>query len=257
MDEKNVYEKEVSVVVPVYNAGKYLSQTLDSIIAQNHPSIEIVIVDDCSSDNSFEIVTKYMSAVSYINYYRLEKNSGVAIARNTGIENAKGRFIAFLDSDDIWEEGKLLKQLRLFDMHKNIPFTYTAISYIDENGHQLKGKRNLKEKVSYKYLLRNTVIATSTVIIDRKIVNPIAFPNRRSAEDYSLWLYILKRYGDAYGLNKAYTRYRKTKNSISSNRIGEIKYFYSVQTEDMHISKFNACINTMCYMLNAVKKHFF
>ena len=256
MYDNNVNNKLVSVIVPVYNAEKYISQTLDSIIEQDYSEKEIIIVDDCSTDNSSQIIKEYMKVNPCITYHKLDKNSGVAVARNTAIEIAKGRFIAFLDSDDIWEQGKLSKQIPLFYTNKGCPFTYTALSYIDENGMQIKGKRKLKESVSYQYLLRNTVIATSTVIIDREVVRDVVFPNRKSAEDYSLWLSMLKEYGDAVGINEAFTRYRKTQNSISANRSGEVKYFYAVQTEDMHISQFSACINTICYIWNAVKKHY-
>lgn len=250
-------DKLVSVIIPVYNAEKYLRYTLDSVIEQDYPYKEIIIVDDCSTDRSYEVVKEFQMKFTDITYLRLEENSGVAIARNKAIELASGRFIAFIDSDDIWESMKLSKQLGLFELYNGTPFTYTAISYIDEEGKQIKGKRNVKERVSYKYLLKNTMIATSSVIIDREVVNQIKMPNRRSAEDYSLWLSLLKQYGDAYGLDEALTRYRKSSDSLSSNRIGEVKYFYSVQTVDCNVNKVQAFINTICYLFNAVKKHFF
>ena len=137
MYDNNVNNILVSVIVPVYNAEKYISQTLDSIIEQDYPEKEIIIVDDCSTDNSSQIIKEYMKSNPCITYHKLDKNSGVAVARNTAIEIAKGRFIAFLDSDDIWEQGKLAKQIPLFYSHQGCPFTYTALSYIDENGMQI------------------------------------------------------------------------------------------------------------------------
>ena len=101
------------------------------------------------------------------------------------------------------------------------------------------------------------MIATSTVMIDRNVVPEIVMPNRRSAEDYSLWLTLLREYGPAYGINEVYTSYRISSTSVSHNRVGEVKYFYRVQTEDLHISKFAAIVNTICYIFNAVLKHFF
>lgn len=256
MYDNNVNNKLVSVIVPVYNAEKYISQTLDSIIEQDYPEKEIIIVDDCSTDNSFQIIKEYMKGNPCITYHKLDKNSGVAVARNSAIEIAKGRFIAFLDSDDIWEQGKLSKQIPLFYSHQRCPFTYTALSYIDENGMQIKGKRKLKESVSYQYLLRNTVIATSTVIIDREVVKNVVFPNRKSAEDYSLWLSMLKEYGDAVGINEAFTRYRKTQNSISANRFGEVKYFIDVQKNDLKLNTITVFYNTICYAIKAFIKHY-
>lgn len=257
MEDKEVLNnKIVSIIIPVYNAEKYIGETLDSVIAQDYPYKEIVIVDDCSTDGSFAIISRYIKKGYNVKYYRMEKNSGVALARNKAIEIASGRYIAFIDSDDVWEKEKLTVQLKLFEQYSNIPFTYTAISYIDENSRIIKGKINVKEKVTYSYLLKNTMLATSTVIIDRNVVNKVCMPNRKSAEDYSLWLSILKQYGPAYGINQAYTRYRKSKYSLSSNKIGEVKYFYDVQYKDMGLNRINVLINTLCYMLNAVKKHF-
>lgn len=247
----------VSIIIPLYNAEKYIEETLKSVDAQDYPDKEVIIVDDCSMDSSAEIVKRMQSNMPYIRYHKLEHNSGVAIARNTAIKLAKGRYIAFVDSDDVWKQGKLTQQLQLFDKHTGCPFTYTAIDYIDEESNPLKSKRSLKEEVSYNYILRNTVIATSTVIIDRQVVPEIVMPNRRSAEDYSLWLSILKKYGNAYGINEALTSYRISSTSVSSNRAGEVKFFYDVQVNDLHINKVYATFNTVCYILNAIKKHYF
>lgn len=247
----------VSVIVPVYNSEKYIANTLDSIISQDYSEKEIIIVDDGSTDSTHAIINNYVKNFPNIYYKKLDSNYGVAVARNKAIECAKGRYIAFCDSDDIWGDNKLSEQIKLFEYFDGTPFTYTAISFIDENGSLIKEKRNLKEEVSYNYLLRNTVIATSTVIIDRAVVENIQMPNRRSAEDYSLWLSLLKKYGNAHGINKAYTKYRISKDSISANRICEVKYFWQVQREDMEIGRLKVIINTMIYILHAVKKHYF
>ena len=249
--------RKVSIIIPLYNAEKYIEETLLSVDAQDYPDKEVIIVDDCSKDSSAEIVKRVQGKMPYIQYHKLEQNSGVAIARNTAIRLAKGRFVAFVDSDDVWKPGKLKQQLELFSKHPGCPFTYTAIDYIDEGSNPLKGKRSLKEEVSYNYILRNTVIGTSTVIIDRQVVPEIVMPNRRSAEDYSLWLSILKKYGNAYGINEALTSYRISSTSVSSNRAGEVKFFYDVQVNDLHINKVYAAFNTVCYILNAIKKHYF
>lgn len=247
----------ISIVVPVYNAEKYLEETIKSIFLQGYPELEVILVDDCSTDGSADIIRRNQELYPNVYYHKLDVNSGVAIARNTAIELAKGRFVAFVDSDDIWKPGKLEKQLSLFNEHPGCPFTYTAIDYIDENGKLLKNKRSLRESVTYNYVLRNTMIATSTVIIDRNVVPDVVMPNRRSAEDYSLWLSLLKKYGPAYGINEALTSYRISSTSISSNRKKEVKYFYAVQTQDLGINKLYATFNTVCYIFNAVKKHFF
>ncbi len=247
----------VSVIIPVYNAEKFVSYTLDSVINQDYKNIEIIIIDDCSKDNSFDIISKYMALDSRIKYHKMEENSGVALARNKGVELASGRFIAYVDSDDIWLPNKLSTQLELFKVHPNTPLTYTAIEYIDENNELIKGKRKLKESITYGKLQRNTLIATSTVMIDRNVVEEIKMPNRRSGEDYSLWLNILKKYGKAYGINEVFTRYRKSSNSLSSKKSKELKVFYNVQREDLKINPVKVLFNMCFYILNAIKKHYF
>lgn len=255
--EKQFIDNKVSVIIPLYNAECFIIEAIKSVQNQNYKNIEIIVVDDCSTDKSAEILKNLRNEDACIHYYKLNENSGVAVARNRGIELSTGRYLAFLDSDDIWLQGKLDRQLKLFKKYRNTAFAYTAIKIIDESGKIIKEKRNIPEYVDYKFILRNTVIATSTVMIDRFIVPSIIMPNRRSAEDYSLWLSLLRDYGAAHGINEAYTLYRKSRFSVSSKRMGEVKYFYAVQTEDMGISKRQAIINTFFYILHAVIKHFF
>lgn len=248
--------KKVSVIIPLFNAERWIESTIKSVVNQNYYPIEIIVVDDCSTDNSADIIKKIQRDIPYLKYYRMEQNSGVGLARNKGIEISSGIYLAFLDSDDIWHSEKLTKQLALFEQNPSVPLTFTAIQYIDENGMLIKKKRNIKQRISFKYLLRNTMIATSSVIINRKVVKDCKMPNRKSGEDYSTWLSILKKYGDALGINEALTSYRISNTSLSHNRANEIRHFYAVQTEDIGISKICACINTIFYIFNAVKKHY-
>lgn len=247
----------ISVITPVYNASKYLDKAILSVINQTYKNIEYILVDDCSTDQSIDTIRMYQKQYPMIRCVRTPINSGSGIARNTGISEAKGRYIAFLDSDDIWEKDKLEKQILLFEAKKGIPLVYTAINYIDENGNKLKEKRSIKERIGFNYLLKNTVIATSSVIIDRYVLSHFEMPNRRSGEDYSLWLSILREYGDAYGINEDLVSYRKSSTSVSHNKIHEVKHFFYVQTQDMKIGSLKASWNTLCYVLNAVKKHYF
>lgn len=250
------YNNRVSVIIPLYNAENWIEESILSVEKQKYPDIEIVVVDDCSTDSSPAVVKRLQKNIPYLKYFRLDQNSGVAIARNKAIEISNGRYIAFLDSDDIWHENKLEKQLALFNNKLNIPFTYTAIEMIDDKGSIVKGKRSVKEYATFDFILRNTMIATSTVIIDRSVVSDVSMPNRRSAEDYSLWLTLLRDYGPAWGINEALTSYRISNGSISHNRIKEIKYFYAVQREDMKIKWHSAVYNTCWYIINAIKKHY-
>ena len=122
----------VSVIIPVYNSEKYVEKAICSVIRQAYGNIEIIVIDDGSTDRSSEIIKKLISQNSFIRYYQMEKNSGVAIARNTGIALAKGRYIAFLDSDDMWVPGKLKVQMKLFERYKGC-LLYTSVAADDAN----------------------------------------------------------------------------------------------------------------------------
>ncbi|MDE6946675.1 MAG: glycosyltransferase family 2 protein [Anaeroplasmataceae bacterium] len=250
-------ESKISVIMPAYNASKYIGKAIMSVIKQNYSNLELIIIDDCSSDNTSEIIQQFQQNYENIVYIKMENNSGVAKARNKGLSIASGQYIAFLDSDDVWLEDKLTKQINIFKENKGIPFTYTAINIINEKDEIVKKAKRIKTKATYKILLKNTYVATSTVIIDREVTGDFLMPLRKSAEDYSLWLMLLKNFGMAKGINEALVNYRKTENSLSANKMKEIKYFMQVQREDMHIGRIRVLFNTFCYILHAIKKHYF
>ncbi len=250
-------ENKISVIMPAYNASKYIGKAIISVIKQNYSNLELIIIDDCSSDNTSEIIQQFQKNYENIVYIKMENNSGVAKTRNKGLSIASGQYIAFLDSDDVWLEDKLTKQINIFKENKGIPFTYTAINIINEKDEIVKKAKKIKTKATYKILLRNTYVATSTVIIDREVTGDFLMPLRKSAEDYSLWLMLLKSFGIAKGINEALVNYRKTENSLSANKMKEIKYFMRVQREDMHIGRIRVLFNTFCYILHAIKKHYF
>ncbi len=250
-------ENKVSVIMPAYNASLYIEKAILSVEKQNYTNIEIIIINDCSTDNTEEIIHNLQEIYDNIVYLKTETNSGVAKARNQGLSIATGQYIAFLDSDDIWLENKIQTQLQIFKDYKNIPFTYSAIHTINDQDQIIKKAKKIKTKATYKMLLKNTYVATSTVIIDRKVTGDFLMPLRKSAEDYSLWLTLLKKFGTAIGTNEVLVNYRKTSNSLSANKIKEIKYFMQVQREDMHIGRIKVLFNTFCYILHAIKKHYF
>lgn len=250
-----VKDKLVSVIIPTFNSDKFIKETLDSALSQTYPFMEIIIVDDCSSDSTQKIVGRYLQKYSNIKYKRLINNSGAAVARNRGLELAIGRFIAFLDSDDVWYPHKLEIQLKLMKQD-SAPICFTAIEIIDENGRLIKGQRHVEPKVDYKFLLKNTMIATSTVVIDRKITGEFRMPLRRSGQDYATWLLLTRTGHIAHGINTPLVKYRKGKNTLSSKKIRNIKKVYQIQTMNEGIDPFNAIYNSLWYALNAFKKYF-
>lgn len=254
--EREYKQDVVSVIMPIYNASKFLDKTLQSIFAQTYKNIEIVLVDDCSKDNSAEIIKGYMSEHPEIVYHLQEKNMGAGEARNKALELASGRYVAFLDSDDIWLPEKTERQLKLMK-ETDCAFSYTAIEMIDEEDNLLKGKRKVKESIDYKFLLHNTMIATSSVIIDREKKGDFRMSTRRSGQDYATWLMLLRDGKPAKGINDVLVRYRKSSNSLSANKFKSVKQVWEIQTKEEKINKFSAGINVMRFAFNALKKHLF
>ena len=207
----------VSVIMPIYNAERYLAETLNSIFVQDYEDIEIVLVDDCSKDESAKIILEMKNEHPEIIYFIQEKNMGAGVARNKALELAKGQYVAFLDSDDMWLPNKLSKQINLMKLLHS-PFSYTAIEMMDANGTTIKEKRSLKERCDYKYLLHNTIIATSSVVVDRKVLGDFRMPLRRGGQDYATWLMLLRNGTVACGIDEALVRYRVASGSLSSNK---------------------------------------
>ncbi len=245
----------VSVITPVYNVEKVIGRTIESVLSQEYTELEIVLVDDCSKDNSAAVILEYKDRHPNIVYYRQERNGGAAVARNMALKLAKGRYVAFLDSDDMWCEGKIKRQLS-FMKEKNAAICCTAMDCIDEDDNPLNSVRKVKEKISYKFLLKNTMISTSTVIIDRNKTGDFQMPLRRGGQDYATWLMLMRNGTICYGLNEVLTHYRVMPQSLSSNKWRSVKQVWDIQTQDEHIGKASAIFNVFNFMLNAFIKHF-
>lgn len=236
-------EKLVSVIVPNYNCEKYIEETLNSILNQTYKNIEIIVIDDCSNDKSFEIALDYSQKHSNIIVEKLEKNSGAATARNRGIELANGKYIAFLDSDDIWLETKLEKQIRFME-DMGYAMTFTSYEHMNESGEALRIKVRTPKKVSYKMLLWHDYFGCLTVIYDQEKLGKIYSENIRKNNDYSLFLNILKKENFAYSLKENLAKYRIRKGSISRNKFQTIKphYYLIRKIEKQSVLKSITCI---------------
>lgn len=252
MDFKIDYQNLVSIIMPVYNAERFIAESIESIIIQTYEDWELILVDDCSKDRSYEVIKKYL-VDDRIKYFKLEENSGAAVSRNTALEKAKGRYIAFLDSDDIWDREKLQKQLN-FMRDKNVGFTFTEYSLMDESGVSLNKVMKVHDVVDYKYLLGNTIIGCSTVIIDRSIIGDVRMPLIRSRQDGATWLKILKERNLAYGLDECLTKYRIVQNSISRNKFKAASKIWYVYREIEHLNLITALKYFILYSYNAVVK---
>ena len=206
----------VSIITPLYNCSTFLESTIRSIIAQSYIDWELVLVDDCSQDNSLDIANDYVAQDSRIKLIKLTKNSGAAVARNIAIEEASGRFIAFLDSDDLWHPQKLEKQIN-FMLENNYAFSYTAYEKINEEGKVFEYV-GAPHQLSYKQLLKTNEIGCLTVIYDTKHLGKVYMPTETKREDYATWLSILKKTDYAYGMPEILGQYRVYANQSSAKK---------------------------------------
>ena len=225
----------VSVITPTYNCADFIAETIKSVIAQTYSNLEMIIADDCSSDNTEEIVKHFTEIDSRIKYHRLEKNSGAAVARTEAMRLAKGEYMAFLDSDDLWYNDKLEKQLA-FMKENGYAFTCTAYEQTDEEGKSLGKIIKTVSKTDYNRLLLDCPVGNSTVMYNVGTMGKFEVPNIRKRNDDALWLKMLKKEKYIYGMPVVLARYRVRKNGISGNKLNLIKYHWILYRDIEHLS---------------------
>jgi len=205
--------------MPAYNAEKTIKASINSIKAQTFCDWELIVVDDGSQDATPLIVKAFVDEDPRIQLVMNERNMGVSVTRNTGIAHAKGQWIAFLDSDDLWQEDKLDKQLKFMEANKAV-ISYTSTAYIDKAGYKSSFILRAKHKLSYKQLLRRNIMSCSSVMLCREVIARYPFPEGHFHEDYVVWLNVLREIGYAYGLDEPLLLYRLSSESKSGNRVG-------------------------------------
>lgn len=216
----------VSIITPSYNSEKFIAKAIESVLAQTYQNWEMIIVDDKSQDNSIEIIETYIEKDRRIRLIKLKKNTGVAFARNQAIQESKGSYIAFLDSDDLWLSEKLEKQL-FFMIENNYLFTYLGYEKINKNGVVI-GRVNAPYKTSYYDLLKTCYPGCSTVMLDVNFFGKIYTPLNTKREDYALWLKLVKESGFAFGLNQDLAQYRIHPRQVSRKKFKMAKETWKV-----------------------------
>ncbi|MBC1434764.1 glycosyltransferase family 2 protein [Paenilisteria rocourtiae] len=235
--------------MPSYNSAKTIERAVQSVLLQTYQDLELIIIDDYSSDETLRIVEKIKD--NRVRLIRLSQNSGVAVARNTGIKAATGRYIAFLDSDDSWHPEKLARQ-QAFMATNNIGFSFTAYYRNEPNG-----KRRFVPapvEMTYKKLLRNTIIGCLTVMVDRTIVGHFTMPNIRTRQDTATWLAILKKGTHAYGLNEGLAFYQVEANTLSGNKVKMMQQTWKMYREQEKLTYVHTLYNFIGYAYQAIKK---
>lgn len=244
----------VSIIMPMYNAEKYIASSIESVLSQTYALWELIVIDDCSSDKSLNIVKVYAKKHKKIKLLCLKKNQGVAQARNEGIKMACGRYIAFLDSDDVWLPKKLEHQIE-FMYKKQAAISYTQYRQFTNNIDSCGKLIDVNEKINYQNLLKGNIIGCLTVMIDRNFVTEIHMPSERH-EDYITWLNILKKNVYAYGLKQDLARYRKSLNSLSGNKFKSLLWTWNIYRRVENISLLKSIWYFSHYIINGIKKHF-
>ena len=239
----------VSVIMPTYNCGKFITETIASIQAQTYENWEIVIVDDCSTDQTRQIVESLIAEDGRIQYHCLETNSGAAVARTEAMRLAQGEFIAFCDSDDLWLPEKLEKQLKFME-DNGYAFSCTAYEQIDEESNSLGRVIKTVKKTDYNRLLLDCPVGNSSVMYNVEKMGKFQVPNIRKRNDDALWLTMLKKEKYIWGMPDVLMRYRIRKNSISSNKLSVIKYHWILYREIEHLSVFRSAfhIGFWCFL---------
>lgn len=257
--EKKMKDDLISIVIPVYNAAPYLRETIQSVRQQTYPHWELILVDDGSTDGSMEILqackTKSRESGHRIEVLSIAENKGPAVARNTGVQAARGKYLAFLDADDIWDKDKLKKQL-LFLKEKECAFGFTGYEFADQTAKRNGKIVSVPEKISYEEALKNTTISTITVMFDRSKLPEelLLMPEDCQREDTATWWNILKQGYSAYGLNEPLSVYRRHAGSHSANKWNAVKGTWRMYREQEQLSVARTAYYMTFNLMNAVKR---
>lgn len=243
----------VSVIMPCYNMEKFIAYTIESVQRQTYPHWELLIVDDASTDRTADIIKSHQEQDDRIQFFVKPLHSGIADSRNRCLKMAKGQFLAFLDSDDLWHPEKLEQQLQ-FMTERNIGFSYSSYDCVDEAGKPLGKTIKSIGDLNYEAYLRNTIIGCSTVMVDKTIVGEVVVPNFRTSEDTATWLNILKKGFLAYAIEEPLTSYRIRQHSASSNKLKASSDLWRVYRQNEKLPLFKALARFSSYAFNAIKK---
>ncbi len=243
----------ISIIMPSYNTAQYIGKTIESIQAQTHTNWELIIVDDCSKDNTDQVMEQYL-ADGRIRYIKNEKNSGAALSRNRALREAKGRWIAFLDSDDLWEPEKLSRQLA-FMKENGYAFTYHDYM-IQLNGtwipYVYTGPKVVNRRKMYDYCYFSTI----TVMYDRDVIGLVQIEDLRKNNDYAMWLQAIEK-SKCYRFPECLSYYIKHDGSVSSgSKLKLIKWHYLLFYKGLHKSKFASVLLTVRNLFFGVIKKF-
>ena len=238
-------EELVSIITPSYNSEKFISDAILSVQLQNYKNWEMIIVDDFSTDKTIKIIQEFASKEKRIKFFELEKNSGTGAARNFALKKAKGRYIAFLDADDLWKPEKLKIQIDFLKKNHQF-FTFSFYDCIDENGNSINKIVKAPKTLTFTKLFFCNFVGNLTGIYDTNYFGKIPVSTYRKRQDWMMWLTILKKIKKAKPIPQSLAVYRIRKNSISASKIDLLKHNFLVYNQ---FHKFNIVISAFCMVI--------
>ena len=245
----------MSIIMPSYNSEAWIAETILSVQCQTYTNWELIISDDGSQDGTVEIVEQFAQADLRIRILITDVNQGAAKARNRALNEANGRYIAFLDSDDMWTKDKLSLQLEYMKTN-NYSMCYTSYDLIDEKG-QFRKTIHVPNRITYDGYLKRPVTCTHSIILDSYVIDKelMEMPNIRRGQDGATWLKILKTGQIGYGLDKSLAMYRRHEGSLSNNKLKAIKRMWYLYRKVERLPLLYSCRCFVSYAMNATKKY--
>jgi len=245
----------VSIITPTFNSSSFILETLESVRVQCFTNYEHIIVDDASTDNTLYLINQFIKKhnLSNIRLIRLPQNVGPAVSRNAAIKIASGRFIAFLDCDDLWKSSKLSIQIN-YMLSNKVPFTYSSFDIINEYGAFLKSV-TVPKSIDYNGLLKSQVIGCLTAVYDTSFFGKVYMPEIKRRQDFALWLKLLKQVTRAHSLSPSLCCYRISSNSLSSNKFKAVFYTWLVYRRIEKLDFYRSIYFFSFYLFNSVKRY--
>lgn len=244
--------EKVSIIVPAYNSELYIEDCINSVLSQTYDNWEMIIVNDCSTDNTGQIIETYCLKDNRIKLYNQSENKGVTEARNKAIKLSKGRFVAFLDSDDLWKSTKLEEQIN-FMVNNNYAFTFTAYEILKDKEEYEGRIFSVPNSINYYGYLKDTIIGNLTVILDQQLIGKVTVEDG-PLEDVRTWMKYLNQGYLAYGLNKNLATYRVSKHSVSGNKIQNAYRYFRILRDTQNLSISKSLYFHSNYLKNAIIK---
>lgn len=251
-------QDKVSIITPSWNSEKYIKKTIESVQKQTYTNWEMIIVDDGSSDKTVEIVETFSKEDSRVKIIRQAVNAGAAKARNRSLSEATGRYISYLDADDIWKPTKIEKQVEFMKIH-NCGFSCASYEVINDEGRALNKEVHMLPSVDYVGFLTNNLLQTVGIMVDTSIIDKkyLVMPDIRRRQDAATWLQVLKAGYKCYGIDEVLAEYRRAKNSLSSNKVKAVKGVWSLYRDIEKLSLPFSCYCFVRYVFMAVWKRMY